>query len=268
MSQQIKTTRYYNKHIRNKDIKLVRTVINKEKSFFYSILTCTISNFINFSNEKKKSFVEKFIKSFVGDFKDNVIKFYDYVDNKKIYGSSFFIEEIINKPSYRELYSMICKLIKLKGVFDLERMLKDGKDILSKTNLEHSQKEYFYKKYSNMLNSIYKYTKNDIIINDQIINEISKNLNRNIYCLDYYNEERIIFSSETQFPKTILILKIKDNYEPLGIVDENSIIRRDIYQYDDILKNILDILQEENLKSESSVSSISENQSELENSFE
>jgi hypothetical protein len=261
-----KTTRYYNKHILSKDIKIVRTIVPKEKSIFYSLLTCTISNFINFSEQKKKSYVENFIKSFIGDFKDNVIKFYNYIEKKEIEGLDFFTDKIIKKPSYIELYSMICKLIKLQDVFDLHIMLENAYTILNKTNLDESRKNYFYKKYSTMLNTIYNYTKNDIVINEQIIVQISKNLNRNIYCIDYYNDERIVFSSDTDYAKSIIILKIKDNFEPLGIVDEESVIKREFYNNHKVFKNILNILLQENLESESILTSSSE--SELENSFE
>jgi hypothetical protein len=153
----------------------------------------------------------------------------------------------LKKYSYIELYHIICSLVKIKDLDisnpEIKIILQRGKDIINKTKIQKEKKDYFYGKFKDLITTIWEISKiNDIIIDDNTIQEVSKNLCRNIYCIDYYNDERIVFSSNTKYSKTILILKINNNYEPVGIVKEGNIIKRDLFVSDPHLKKILKIL--------------------------
>jgi len=239
---QSKTIRYYNKNINN-SIKLVRTCSGTENSFFHSILTSTVSNYVTFLENKKNKLVEKYIDSLKKAFKDELKAFYDYILKKEDKPS--FADKIIKKSSYTELYHIICSLVKIEKLgsdMNSKAILKNGKEIIYKTNLPEDDKKYFYKKFQDMITTISNSVQTNITINEKLVSTISKNLNRNVYCIDYYNDERFVFSSENNYPKTIFLLKIKNNYEAIGLVKENNIIKRDLQSTDKDVKKILKIL--------------------------
>jgi hypothetical protein len=239
MSQN-KTIRYYNKNI-NDSIKLVRTCSGNEKSFFHSILTCTMSNYVTFSENKRNKLVEKYITSIKKSFQEELMCFYNYILKKDV--KPDFADKIIKKSSYIDLYSMICNLVKINSIpSEIEDIVRSAKEIIYTTKLPQDKKEYFFKKFQYMITTISEYINKDISINDKTVNQVSKNLNRNIYCIDYHNEERIVISSDTNFSKTILVLKINNNYEAIGIVKEDNIIKRDFQASDKDVKKILNIL--------------------------
>jgi hypothetical protein len=257
MSDEIKTIRYFNKNIRN-DIKLVRTITENKKSFFHSILTCTVSNYVTFSTDKKNRLVEKYIVSLGNNFQTNLSSFYNYILEKSI--KPDFANKILKKSSYLELYHIICSLVKIKDLHisnpEIKIILQTGKDIINKTKIQDEKKEYFYGKFKHLITSIWEVSKiNGTIIDENTIKEVSKNLSRNIYCIDYYNDERIVFSSNTKYSKTILIVKINDIYEPVGIVGEGNIIKRDFFVSEPQLQKILKILTD-SVNSESQISEI------------
>jgi hypothetical protein len=258
MSDEIKTIRYFNKNIRD-DIKLVRTITrNKNYSFFHSILTCTVSDYVTFSTDKKNKLVEKYITSLRNSFHDNLTSFYNYILEKSV--KPEFSSKILKKSSYIELYHIICSLVKIKDLDtskpEIKIILQSGKDIINKTKIQKEKKDYFYGKFKDLITSVWEVSKNnDIIIDNNTIKEVSKNLYRNIYCIDYYNDERIVFSSNTKYSKTILIVKINDNYEPVGILKQGNIVKRDLFSSDPQVEKILKILRD-SVHSESQITEI------------
>ena len=194
-SKVLETLNYaYNKNeITDKKIKKIIKNISKNPIYelLPDILPFDIVNNINIFNTKK-------------DGKDNLFVLYKDSINEEI---KFYLNslEILNHVKDKNKVEFIKKNIK----------------IIINTILEET-KNYEY-------NNYYNEVTNDVNVNIDLINTLIKNLKLDIYFVDYKNKLPFKYDKDQIYKnkKSILVLKIEDNYEIIGLLLSDNKVQRE-----------------------------------------
>lgn len=256
---------------KNKCLVRTGTINNDSSSLLHSVLLAYSKDYFYMDNKNRIKFLNKlklnifnkqtFDKNNFEKFKNKFFKVFEVFYNYMITKEEIKEEKIVNNIVKHELHDIICELIPIEDFKNISFIKKDDQTFfeiesylnnLDILNYIEKEKSIFIKKnikeivnnvileiekeeYNNYLDRIFKQ------IDIDVINQISKCLKINIYFIDYKTRLPFLFDSKQTFKnnKSVIILKLENNYENIGLLlEENKVQREFKLDKDEIIKKI------------------------------
>lgn len=229
-----------------------RTGVILENSFFHSIFRATSNNYQKTDLESKKKMIFSYIQTYrinplilLNDFSQNFKnKSFKFLSNKEFYKKNVttqkditlfnIVIDLLVEKKIKNFYTDSSECIDTIINYTKESLLKITKGKITKSK----EKDILNKMYL-LCNYIFN---NNIVITDNIIDQTADNMKHNIYIFDSSSKLPIKYS-KSHYEKNLVLLSFQNkNFEIIGEIVSEGIIKRVFNNTDKFIENIRDSL--------------------------